>query len=130
MQKEPDSVILVQGMSHGGVSVISNNEAIITEVISSLPDGSSSLEITIKDVTNLQSVRPLSAMFNIELKDSEGALIAEGSSELIELEVLTPVSIEDVTVTRKSQELGRPTDIEIRFKLETLDIMPNSELIL
>ena len=78
LQKEPDSVILVQGMSHGGVSVISNNEAIITEVISSLPDRSSSLEITIKDVTNLQSVRPLSAMFNIELKDSEGALIAEG----------------------------------------------------
>ena len=43
---------------------------------------------------------------------------------------MTPVSIDDVTVTRKSQEIGQPTDLEVKFRLETLDIMPNSELIL
>ena len=73
-----DSLILVQGLAYGGVGLISDSESIITEIISLLPNGSSTLEITLKDVINMQSVRPLSAMFNIELKDANGALIAEG----------------------------------------------------
>ena len=84
------------------MDLITDSEGIITEITSTLPDGISSLEITLKDVVNMQSVRTLNAMFNIELSDSNGELIAEGETELIDYEILQAVSIEDVTVTRQS----------------------------
>ena len=93
---------MVGGLAYQGMDLISDGEGVITEVTSTLPSSTSSLEITLKDVVNMQSVRPLNAMFIIELSDSNGALIAEGETELIDFQILQAVSIEDVTVTRQS----------------------------
>lgn len=70
------------------MDLITDSEGIITEITSTLPSGTSSLEVTLKDVVNMQSVRTLNAMFIIELSDSNGALIAEGETELIDYEIL------------------------------------------
>ena len=73
------------------------------------------LEVTLKNVVNVPRVRPLSAEFSITIRDQEGELIAEGATEMLDMDVLAPVSIADATVTRLSQELSSPTDIEIAF---------------
>ena len=73
------------------------------------------LEVTLKNVINVPRARPLSAEFSITIRDQEGELIAEGASEMLDVDVLAPVSIADATVTRLSQELSSPTDIEIAF---------------
>ena len=65
-----------------------DSEGIITEITSTLPSGTSSLEVTLKDIVNMQSVRPLNAVFHIELSDSNGALIAQGETELIDYKIL------------------------------------------
>ena len=86
------------------------------------------LEVTLKNVINVPRVRPLSADFSITIKDQDGELIAEGTTEMIDMDVLQPVSISNAVVTRMSQELAQPTDIVITFHLANMDIMANSVL--
>ena len=85
------------------------------KISSSVSYSENVLEVTLKNVINVPRARPLSAEFSVTIRDQEGELIAEGASEMLDVDVLAPVSIADATVTRLSQELSSPTDIEIAF---------------
>ena len=87
----------------------------MTKVSSSVSYSETVLEVTLKNVVNVPRARPLSAEFSITLRDQDGALIAEGVTEMLDMDVLSPVSITGATVTRLSQELASPADVEIAF---------------
>jgi hypothetical protein len=88
------------------------------------------MTITLKDVYNIKRAKPLSFSFSFSLKDSDGGSIANGFSEVDELDVLQPVYFTEVSVKRVSQDLGQRTDIEVTMRLDIVEIMPDSRLTL
>ena len=87
----------------------------MTKFSSTVTQSNNILEVTLKNVINVPRVRLLNAEFSIKLQDPAGELIAEGFAEMFDMDVLTPVSIDDATVTRLSSELGSPTDVDVKF---------------
>ena len=100
----------------------------MTEILTPLSDTISKVEIRVANVENLGRVQPLSAKFDIEIRDSYGGLIAQGTSQFEDLEILQPVTFSQIKVERMVLALASPTDIEVSINLDKISILVGSVL--
>ena len=86
------------------------------------------VSINVSGAYNLRRVQPLSAQFNISIKDSYGGLVAIGTKTLDQLDILKPVRFSQIKVERKALALASPTDIEVSINLDQVEVLPYSVL--
>lgn len=84
--------VYANGQAFLGSAVKKDGQGFVTEILTPLSDTISKVEIRVANVENLGRVQPLSAKFDIEIRDSYGGLIAQGTSQFEDLDILQPVT--------------------------------------
>lgn len=109
-------------------SIYKDSEGYVTSVYTPVPATDGSVTIKMINVVNLGRVRPLSAALEIFINDKFGGQIAQGTSEIVDLDILRPAYFKQVSVERMKQDLAKPTDVEVTIKLNDISIMAGSVL--